>query len=80
MHALEVRFASLRWSDVQDFAGFVEGQAAGGESVGCRRVVLHGGGIFLRGRGLLVGFGEGTAKDARASNEYLRHDSIGLTE
>ena len=75
MHALHIRLRLraplggdiLRGRDVEDLAGFLEGEAGGGEGVGCAGGGGVGGGEFLRGAGLFVGFGEGAAEDAGAS-------------
>ena len=60
MHAVQRRLPAFRRRDVQDAARFVEGQAGGREGVaGCRAVAARlRGGVFLRGGGLAVGFGE----------------------
>lgn len=47
MHACEVCGAAFGRGDVEDFAGFVEGEAGGGEGVGGGGVVLEVGCVFL---------------------------------
>ena len=74
----QVCFARLRRRDIQDFAGFIEGQAGGGHGVGGSRVVLHRLGVLLRCRGLFVGFGEGAPEYPRPRQHDLRYYAVRL--
>jgi hypothetical protein len=61
---------------VQDLAGFIEGEAGGGERT--TRCLLLGS-VFARCLGLLVGFGEGAAEDAGSGYHDLGDDAVSLT-
>lgn len=75
----DIGFAALRWFDVEDATGFVESQTAGCEGVGGSSVAFGCfGGVFGRGGGLSVGFGEGAAEDAGAGEDDLGDYSVGL--
>lgn len=71
---LDVGFAAGWGLDVENLAGFVEGQAGRGEAAAA---------LFLRGvfpgcLGLLVGFGEGAAEDPGSGDDDLGDDAVSL--
>lgn len=75
----DIRLTGLRGLGVEDAAGFVEGQTGGGKGVGGTGVALRGlGSIFGRGRGLSVGFCEGSTEDSGAGEDDLADDAMGL--
>ncbi len=73
----EAGFAAGRGLDVEDLAGLVESDTRGGESA-TAALLLRG--IFARGLGLLVGFGEGTAEDPGSGDDDLGDDAVSLGE
>lgn len=74
---LEAGFAAGRGLDVEDLAGLVEGDTRRGESA-TAALLLRG--IFARGLGLLVGFGEGAAEDTGSGDDDLGDDAVSLEE
>jgi hypothetical protein len=74
-HSLHLDVAHLAGSDVQDAAGLVHGDV-GAEGRWGAGVV--GGGVFLGGCGLAVGFGDGAAEDAGAGEDDLGYYAVGL--
>lgn len=79
---LHVCLAGLRGPHVEDLAGFVEGEAVGGEGDEAGRGRGGGGaglfGVLGGGGGLAPGFGEGTTEDTGADDEDLGYDAVGL--
>lgn len=80
-HVLHLQFPRLRRLHVQDLAGFRQRQARGGQRRGSRGRRLGrrvGRGVGVRGRGLAPRFGDGAPQHARAAEDDLNDDPVGL--
>lgn len=77
---LHVGLAALGRFHVEDLAGLVEGHAAAeaGDAAAAAAVLGLRALVLARGRRLLVGFGEGAADDARADDDDLGDEAVGL--
>lgn len=75
----EIGLAGLRGFDVENPAGFVEGQATGGIGVGGGGVAFGGGGgVFGGSGGLFVCLCEGSTEDSGTGDDDLGDYTVGL--
>ncbi|KAL1840999.1 hypothetical protein VTJ49DRAFT_7553 [Mycothermus thermophilus] len=79
---LHIGLAVLRRLDVEDLAGFFErhARAEAGAARGAIAVARLRALVLARGGGLLVGLGEGAADYARADDDDLGYEAVGLEE